>query len=176
MTAHAFPTGTILGYPRIGRRRELKRAVEAFWAGAIDADELEATAPPTCARATARAPRRRWASDRDGRVDPRVVLVLRPGARRRGRRRRRARAVRDRLRSDDGVASTSAAYFTIARGEGDDAPLEMTKWFDTNYHYLVPEIGPDTAFASRTRPRSVAEFAEAKAAGLPDPARASSGR
>ena len=44
MTAHAFPTGTILGYPRIGRRRELKRAVEAFWAGTIDAAELEARA------------------------------------------------------------------------------------------------------------------------------------
>ena len=44
MTAPAFPTGTILGYPRIGRRRELKRAVEAFWAGRIDAAELEAIA------------------------------------------------------------------------------------------------------------------------------------
>ncbi|MCY7413182.1 MAG: 5-methyltetrahydropteroyltriglutamate--homocysteine S-methyltransferase, partial [Salinibacterium sp.] len=40
----AFPTGTILGYPRIGRRRELKKAVEAFWAGKITADELEGTA------------------------------------------------------------------------------------------------------------------------------------
>ena len=39
MTAHSFPTGTILGYPRIGRRRELKKAVEAFWSGAIDRSE-----------------------------------------------------------------------------------------------------------------------------------------
>ena len=39
-----FPTGTILGYPRIGRRRELKKAVEAFWAGRIDEAQLEATA------------------------------------------------------------------------------------------------------------------------------------
>ena len=38
-----FPTGTILGYPRIGPQRELKRAVEAFWAHSIDADELERT-------------------------------------------------------------------------------------------------------------------------------------
>ena len=58
-----------------------------------------------------------------------------------------------------------AGYFTIARGAGDDAPLEMTKWFDTNYHYLVPEIGPDTAFALHAD-RIVAEFAEAKAAGF----------
>ena len=42
--ATAFPTGTILGYPRIGRRRELKMAVESFWAGSITADELETRA------------------------------------------------------------------------------------------------------------------------------------
>jgi hypothetical protein len=40
----AFPTGTILGYPRIGRRRKLKTAVEAFWAGSITADELKTRA------------------------------------------------------------------------------------------------------------------------------------
>ena len=45
------------------------------------------------------------------------------------------------------------------------APLEMTKWFDTNYHYLVPELGPGTAFAlSSTKP--VDEFTEALALGL----------
>ena len=42
--APPFPTGTILGYPRIGRRRELKKVVEAFWAGSITADELETRA------------------------------------------------------------------------------------------------------------------------------------
>ncbi len=40
----AFPMGTVIGYPRIGRRRELKKAVESFWAGDITADELEAAA------------------------------------------------------------------------------------------------------------------------------------
>src|SRR5690606_4534129 len=39
-----------------------------------------------------------------------------------------------------------AGYFTLARGEGERAPLEMTKWFDSNYHYLVPEISPETEF------------------------------
>ncbi|MGB7112374.1 MAG: 5-methyltetrahydropteroyltriglutamate--homocysteine S-methyltransferase, partial [Mycobacterium sp.] len=38
-------------------------------------------------------------------------------------------------------------YFAAARGNGDIAPLEMTKWFDTNYHYIVPEIGPKTTFS-----------------------------
>ncbi len=102
------------------------------------------------ARGDARAPR--VARPRPHRlVDPRVVLVLRPGARRRGRRRRRARALR-RPRRTTTARVDLAGYFTIARGEGDDAPLEMTKWFDSNYHYLVPEIGPDTAFALRARP------------------------
>ena len=43
MTAPALPEGTILGYPRIGRRRELKRAVESHWAGALSEADLEAT-------------------------------------------------------------------------------------------------------------------------------------
>ena len=42
--APAFPGGTILGYPRIGRMRELKKALESFWKGASTADQLEATA------------------------------------------------------------------------------------------------------------------------------------
>ena len=45
-----------------------------------------------------------------------------------------------------------AGYSTVARGRGDDLPLEMTKWFDTNYHYLVPEIGPETDVPLRERP------------------------
>ena len=53
----------------------------------------------------------------------------------------------------------------MARGTSAVAPLEMTKWFDTNYHYLVPEIGPDTAFRlDPTKPLD--EFAEALAAGV----------
>jgi 5-methyltetrahydropteroyltriglutamate--homocysteine methyltransferase len=57
------------------------------------------------------------------------------------------------------------AYFTAARGEGENAPLEMTKWFDTNYHYLVPEIGPETAFAMSSD-RFARQVAEAKAEGF----------
>ncbi len=58
-----------------------------------------------------------------------------------------------------------ADYFTIARGEGDDVPVEMTKWFDSNYHYLVPEIGPETAFHLASE-RRVREVEEARAAGF----------
>ena len=58
-----------------------------------------------------------------------------------------------------------ATYFAMARGTATVAPLEMTKWFDTNYHYLVPEIGPDQRFGLDAG-KPVAEFREALAAGV----------
>jgi 5-methyltetrahydropteroyltriglutamate--homocysteine methyltransferase len=58
-----------------------------------------------------------------------------------------------------------AGAFALARGRADDAPLEMTKWFDSNYHYLVPEIARDTAFHLASD-RIVREFAEARADGF----------
>src|SRR5690606_18144626 len=56
-------------------------------------------------------------------------------------------------------------YFAMARGADGLAPLRMTKWFDTNYHYIVPEIGPDTAFVADPA-KPVGEFREALALGL----------
>lgn len=140
-STHAhLPHATILGYPRIGRRRELKRAVESFWAGRTTADELEATSRDL-RLATARH-LTGLGLDADGGAVPGsfsaydqvldVVALL--------------GAVPERFRdlAPAGSALSPEGYFTLARGEGDKAPLEMTKWFDTNYHYLVPEIGPDT--------------------------------
>ena len=57
-------------------------------------------------------------------------------------------------------------YFAAARGNKDVAPLEMTKWFDTNYHYIVPEIEPATKFALN-RARSLSELKEALGQGIP---------
>ncbi|WP_336501815.1 5-methyltetrahydropteroyltriglutamate--homocysteine S-methyltransferase [Microbacterium paraoxydans] len=157
----AFPEGTILGYPRIGRRRELKKAVEAFWAGRIDEQELERTAADLRA-----ATRERLAALGLGRTDSSIpesfsfydqVLdaAATVGA---------IPARFDDLRDADGTIGLSA-LFTVARGEGERAPLEMTKWFDSNYHYLVPEIGPETVF-SLASDRLVREVAEAAAAGF----------
>ena len=157
----AFPEGTILGYPRIGRRRELKKAVEAFWAGRIDEQELERTAAELRA-----ATRERLAGLGLGRTDSSIpesfsfydqVLdaAVTVGA---------IPARFDDLREADGSIGLSA-LFTVARGEGERAPLEMTKWFDSNYHYLVPEIGPETVF-SLASDRLVREVAEAVAAGF----------
>ena len=156
-----FPVGTILGYPRIGRRRELKKAVEAFWAGRSDLDQLEATAAGLRA-----ATRERLAALGLGRDDSAIPesfsfydQVLDAAV--------TVGAIPARfadLRSADGTIGLPA-YFTIARGEGDRAPLEMTKWFDSNYHYLVPEIGPETVF-SLSSDRLVREVAEGVAAGF----------
>ncbi|MET4159864.1 5-methyltetrahydropteroyltriglutamate--homocysteine S-methyltransferase [Agromyces sp. PvR057] len=160
MTATPFPTGTIIGYPRIGRRRELKRAVESFWAGRIDAAELEATAAEL--RAATRARLADLGLGRDDSAIPEsfsfydqvLDAAVAVGA---------IPERFERLRGADGGLDL-AAYFTIARGEGDDAPLEMTKWFDSNYHYLVPEISPETEFSLHAE-RIVAEFVEAREAG-----------
>ena len=156
-----FPTGTILGYPRIGRRRELKKAVEAFWAGKISADELEAAAAEL--RATTRE---RLVSLGLGRTDSSIPeafsyydQVLDAAVTVGAVPTRFARLVKD-----DGTIDL-AGYFTIARGEGQDVPAEMTKWFDSNYHYLVPEIGPETDFHLASD-RLLREVAEATASGF----------
>jgi len=161
MTIPAFPAGTILGYPRIGRRRELKRAIESHWSGTLDEAALESTAAEL-----RRATRERLAQLGLGRDDSAIpesfsyydqVLdaALTVGA---------LPARFASLRAEDGTIPLSA-YFTAARGEGDRAPLEMTKWFDTNYHYLVPEIGPETEF-SLSSDRLARQVAEAAAEGF----------
>ncbi|MGN6502635.1 MAG: 5-methyltetrahydropteroyltriglutamate--homocysteine S-methyltransferase [Pseudolysinimonas sp.] len=160
MTDRTFPLGTILGYPRIGRRRELKRAVEAFWRHDIGLEELEQTAAALRAATRERLVGLGLAaadssipesfSYYDQVLDAAVAVGAIPA--------RFADLV-----DDDGTLDL-AGYFTLARGEGDRAPLEMTKWFDSNYHYLVPEIGPETSFRL-AGDRLVREVAEARSAG-----------
>jgi 5-methyltetrahydropteroyltriglutamate--homocysteine methyltransferase len=155
-----FPTGTILGYPRIGRRRELKRAIEAHWNGRTSEAELEQTA-----RDLRRSTRARLValglgagdssipesfSYYDHMLDAAVAVGALP------------ERFAD-LRGLDGSIGLGA-LFAAARGTGERTPLEMTKWFDTNYHYLVPEIGPETTF-SLSSTRVVDQVAEARADG-----------
>ena len=159
--APAFPGGTILGYPRIGRMRELKKALESFWKGAASEADLEAAAA-----ALRTENRDRLAALGLGRQDSSIPSnfsfydhVLDAAV--------TFGAIPSRfgdLRQADGSV-TLAGYSTIARGEGAKAPLEMTKWFDSNYHYLVPEIGPETEFTLSST-RWVDEFLEAKEAGF----------
>lgn len=158
--ATAFPSASILGYPRIGRRRELKKAIEAYWAGKIDAAALDATAKEiqlgTAKRLqglglTEAAAVPGTFSFYDQVLDAAAHLGAVP-------------ARFGQLLNADGQLDIDG-YFTLARGNKDQQPLEMTKWFDTNYHYLVPEIGPETSFAL-TSNRIVEEFEYALANGV----------
>ncbi|MFD3930792.1 5-methyltetrahydropteroyltriglutamate--homocysteine S-methyltransferase [Streptomyces sp. NPDC058614] len=154
-SAAAAAQATVYGYPRQGQGRELKKAVEGYWKGRVDADALRATA--------AELRRTNWRqlteagihevptgdfSYYDHVLDTSVMVGATPE--------RHCAAVE--LDALDG-------YFAMARGTQDVAPLEMTKWFDTNYHYLVPELGPDTVFTTDST-KQVAEFGEALALGL----------
>jgi 5-methyltetrahydropteroyltriglutamate--homocysteine methyltransferase len=172
MSTHHIPTppfegGTILGYPRIGRRRELKRALEAHWAGRTTADQLEATAREL-RLATLRRLVALGLDPADGSVpgsfsfydqvlDAAVTLGALPA-------RFGAPAQVAPLR-DGGTGVPLSTYFALARGTSDQPPLEMTKWFDTNYHYLVPEIGPGTTFRL-TDDRLVREHVEGREEGV----------
>jgi 5-methyltetrahydropteroyltriglutamate--homocysteine methyltransferase len=152
---HPFPSGIVLGYPRIGPRRELKKALESFWAGRSTAEEVEATAADLRRRTRTRLAGLGLATDLpaipsafsfyDHVLDTAAVLG----------------AVPERFADLVGVDGSLdlAGYSTVARGRGDDLPLEMTKWFDSNYHYLVPEIGPGTVFRY-AGDRPVRELAE----------------
>jgi 5-methyltetrahydropteroyltriglutamate--homocysteine methyltransferase len=154
-----FPSATVLGYPRIGRRRELKKAVEAFWSGSSSEAALLAAAESiqlaTVRRLaelglTAPSAIPGTFSFYDQVLDTLVALGGVPA--------------RFGNLHDAGGRLGLDAYFTLARGNAEQQPLEMTKWFDTNYHYLVPEIGPETRF-SLSSERVVEEFSLAKANG-----------
>ena len=151
---------TVYGYPRQGAKRELKKATEAYWGGTIDAATLLDTARQL--RLARLAELRDAGIDEipsndfslyDHVLDTTVMLGAIPS--------RHRDAVPD--------ASTPGGhldrYFAMARGTAEVAPLEMTKWFDTNYHYLVPELAPDTAF-SLDADKPLTEFTEARDAGV----------
>ncbi|MGW6128835.1 5-methyltetrahydropteroyltriglutamate--homocysteine S-methyltransferase [Cellulomonas sp. NPDC055163] len=156
-----FPAGTILGYPRIGPRRELKKAIEAFWAGKTSAEEVEAVAADLRRRTRTHLAGLGLRTDvpaipsafsfYDQVLDATNLVGAVPA--------RFADLVDAEGRLD------LAGYSTVARGRGEDLPLEMTKWFDTNYHYLVPEIGPETEFRYASD-RTVREFVEGLADGV----------
>ncbi|MCG3143411.1 MAG: 5-methyltetrahydropteroyltriglutamate--homocysteine methyltransferase [Gammaproteobacteria bacterium] len=123
-----------LGFPRIGARRELKWALEEYWSGSIDAAALQAAARELR--------RRHWDLQRHAGLDLITAgdfslydHVLDMSA--------LLGAVPARLGAGDGEVDLDT-YFRMARGRaprgGDAAACAMTKWFDTNYHYIVPEL------------------------------------
>ncbi len=160
-TRRPLPNATILGYPRIGRRRELKRAVESYWKGDIGQAELQARAAELRIETRARLvelglPAVGGAvpdsfSFYDQVLDATLALGATPA------------------RFADVAGRNGATdldlYFALARGDESHQPLEMTKWFDTNYHYSVPEIDERTPFKANAA-ALVAQLAEAAQQGI----------
>ena len=140
MSNTAFPAATIVGYPRVGRFRELKKAQEAFWKGKATLQELQDTAADVQRTYFERVTAAGLKADNysipaafsyyDQVLDVVRLFTLVP----------------ERLaEAKDGRGLLDLpGYFALARGTETLPPLEMTKWFDTNYHYLVPEIGAGT--------------------------------
>ena len=140
MSNVAFPAATIVGYPRVGRFRELKKAQEAFWKGKTTLQELQDTAADVQRTYFERVTAAGLKADNysipatfsyyDQVLDVVRLFTLVPE--------RLAEA------KDARGLLDLPGYFALARGTETLPPLEMTKWFDTNYHYLVPEIGAGT--------------------------------
>ena len=141
----------VLGFPRIGADRELKLALEAHWSGRMTADELEAVARDLRAANLRRGPDVVPVGDfalYDHVLDAaELVGIVAP--RHRG-----------------------AAPFAACRGAEGVTPLEMTKWFDTNYHYLVPELEPGQALRVARREVARAPGGGARARRARPPGRA----
>ncbi|HEX3935767.1 MAG TPA: 5-methyltetrahydropteroyltriglutamate--homocysteine S-methyltransferase, partial [Puia sp.] len=151
-----------LGYPRIGSQRELKKASELYWAGKLSAGELM-TAGKTIRR-------QNWQLQKEAGIDlipcndfsfyDQVLdTSLMVGAVP-----RRYHTLMDQKQLPD-----IDLLFAMARGyqkDGHDiTAMEMTKWFDTNYHYIVPEFTANQRFSPFSN-KAVNEFIEAKEAGL----------
>lgn len=143
----------VTGFPRIGEKRELKFALEAYWAGKCDFDELQKVAKMLKIR--------HWDYQKeqginhiscndfsfyDLMLDTTVMLGAIP-----------ERFV--------GIEDKTARYFAMARGDENRSAMEMTKWFNTNYHYIVPELHANTKFQV-CMSKVVEEFLEAKAHGI----------
>ena len=148
-----------LGFPRMGAGRELKFALERYWQGTQGADELLTSAYALR--------QRHWQLQQqaglhlvpvgdfslyDQVLDTSVMLGNMPA------------------RFATGAATTELdQYFRMARGRANSGEptfaCEMTKWFDTNYHYLVPEFSTDTTFSLNSR-QLLADIAQAQAQGV----------
>ena len=148
-----------IGYPRIGPKRELKVALENFWKSDISEAELQTVAKDLRSK--------NWQTQKENGVDlissndfsfydqvlDTICLLG---------------AIPKRYKWD-GKEVSLKTYFAMARGsqtsELDVPALEMTKWFDTNYHYLVPELSKDQSFKLSTN-KPFEEFNEAKKYGF----------
>ena len=143
----------VVGFPRIGEQRELKKALESYWSGKISQDELKQTASDLR--------KRHWTYQKnagidfisindfsfyDNMLDTTVML----------------NAVPEKYKDIDNELDR---YFAMARGDANHKAMEMTKWFNTNYHYIVPELNENMEFSANTA-KIKEELEEAKSLGI----------
>jgi 5-methyltetrahydropteroyltriglutamate--homocysteine methyltransferase len=143
-----------LGFPRIGRQREMKFALEAYWQGELSEEELMARGQ--------QIRHDNWAMQSamgidllpvgdfswyDHMLDMSVMLGVVP----------------ERFQHQNDLVSLTT-YFQMARGQADTQACAMTKWFDTNYHYIVPELQQKQIF-KLAQPKLFMEIQEAQAQG-----------
>jgi 5-methyltetrahydropteroyltriglutamate--homocysteine methyltransferase len=142
----------VVGFPRIGEKRELKKVLELFWAGKTDFNEVEKVALALKTR--------HWNYQKnsgidfissndfslyDNVLDTAIMLG----------------AIPQRFKD----LENEALYFSMARGNKDAVAMEMTKWFNTNYHYIVPELSPADNYVLNAT-KIINEYKEAKALGI----------
>jgi len=142
----------VVGFPRIGEHRELKKALESFWAKKSTFDEVEVVA--------SELKKRHWNYQKDAGIefissndfsyydtvlDTSIMLGAIP--------QRFCELENEEL------------YFSMARGNKESVAMEMTKWFNTNYHYIVPELSLEDVY-SLNADKVLKEYKEAKALGI----------
>ena len=142
----------VLGFPRIGEKRELKKVLEKYWSKQIGFDEVKYVAE--------QLKKRHWNYQKNAKIDfissndfsyydnmldTTILLGAIP---------KRFENLKD-----------EELYFAMARGNDDCVAMEMTKWFNTNYHYIVPEISKDTTFKLNSK-KVIQEYKEAKELGI----------
>jgi len=142
----------VIGFPRIGEQRELKKVLENFWANKSSFDEVT--------RIASALKKRHWTYQKDAGIeyissndfslydnilDTAIMLNAIP---------KRFQHLND-----------ENLYFSMARGDKDSVAMEMTKWFNTNYHYIVPELSLEDSYKLNAS-KILNEYNEAKALGI----------
>ena len=144
-----------LGFPRIGSHRELKQALESYWSGASGFEALNRAAQSLRARhwfLQQKAGLDHIPSNDFSFYDQMLDTIAMLGA------------VPPRFGHDGGTVPLDL-YFAMARGRKEAPAMEMTKWFDTNYHYIVPELTAEMEFRLSSS-KALDEYNEAKFLGI----------
>ncbi len=145
-----------LGFPRIGAQRELKKALEAYWQKTLTVEQLLAKSSEIRTS--------NWQIQQKSGIelipvgdfslyDHMLDMTMLLGA------------IPKRFGFDASNTSSLDLYFSMARGNAEQPAMEMTKWFNTNYHYIVPEFDAHTEFHLASE-RLFEEITTAQAAGI----------